>query len=102
VLSHKLGSTRRIELFRSYTAKRAPAEVMGRWTDGEAQGAWDLTAASSRRARPGCALVANPELSSSTSHRPDSDPQSRRQVWEIVNRLKGAKPPVLCAPPPTT
>jgi ABC-2 type transport system ATP-binding protein len=91
VLSPKLEVHETVELFRSfYREGRAPAEVMAEvgLTEKAQARVGTLSGGQQQRLALACALVGNPELLFLDEPTTGLDPQSRRQVWEIVNRFK--------------
>ena len=60
--------------------------------EGAARASARSPAASSSGSRWPAPSWATPSSSSSTSRRPGLDPQSRRQVWDIVNGFKARRP----------
>ena len=98
VLSPKLEVHETLELFRSfYREGRAPADVMtevGLTEKAQARVA-TLSGGQQQRLAVACALVGDPELLFLDEPTTGLDPQSRRGVWEIVNRFKERRRTVL-------
>jgi ABC-2 type transport system ATP-binding protein len=91
VLSPKLEVHETVELFRSfYREGRAPAEVMAEvgLTEKAQARVGTLSGGQQQRLALACALVGNPELLFLDEPTTGLDPQSRRQVWDIVNAFK--------------
>jgi ABC-2 type transport system ATP-binding protein len=98
VLSPKLQVHETVELFRSfYREGRAPEAVMAEvgLTEKAHARVGTLSGGQQQRLALACALVANPELLFLDEPTTGLDPQSRRQVWDIVNRLKEQRRTVL-------
>jgi ABC-2 type transport system ATP-binding protein len=98
VLSPKLEVHETVELFRSfYREGRAPAEVMAEvgLTEKAQARVGSLSGGQQQRLALACALVGNPDLLFLDEPTTGLDPQSRRQVWEIVNRFKEQRRTVL-------
>ncbi|MBZ5497226.1 MAG: ABC transporter ATP-binding protein [Acidobacteriia bacterium] len=77
-------------LFRSfYRDGNDPAEVMKEVGLSEKQKSWvgKLSGGQRQRLAVACALVGNPELLFLDEPTTGLDPQSRRQLWEIIRRL---------------
>jgi len=98
VLSPKLEVHETLELFRSfYREGRAPADVMtevGLTEKAQARVA-TLSGGQQQRLAVACALVGDPELLFLDEPTTGLDPQSRRGVWEVVNRFKERRRTVL-------
>jgi ABC-2 type transport system ATP-binding protein len=98
VLSPKLEVHETVELFRSfYREGRVPAEVLvevGLTEKAQAR-VGTLSGGQQQRLALACALVGNPELLFLDEPTTGLDPQSRRQVWEIVNGFKERRRTVL-------
>jgi ABC-2 type transport system ATP-binding protein len=98
VFSPKLQVHETLELFRSfYREGRAPADVMtsvGLTEKAQAR-VGTLSGGQQQRLALACALVGDPELLFLDEPTTGLDPQSRRQVWDIVNGFKEQKRTVL-------
>ena len=92
VFSEKLEVGETVSLFRSlYREGRPPEEVIAEVGLGEKRRArvGTLSGGQKQRLAVACALVGDPELLFLDEPTTGLDPQSRRQVWDIVNGFKG-------------
>jgi ABC-2 type transport system ATP-binding protein len=81
-----------VELFRSFYAKgHEPLEVLRMVSLEEKRGAWydKLSGGQKQRIAVACALVSDPELLFLDEPTTGLDPQSRRQLWDIIAALRG-------------
>src|SRR5436190_11331880 len=91
VLSEKLQVDETVELFRSfYRRGRAPEAVIRQveLTEKARARVGTLSGGQKQRLAVACALVGDPDLLFLDEPTTGLDPQSRRQVWDIVNRFK--------------
>src|SRR5438477_136525 len=98
VLSEKLLVDETVELFRSfYRRGRAPEAVIRQveLTEKAKARVGTLSGGQKQRLAVACALVGDPELLFLDEPTTGLDPQSRRQVWDIVNDFKASARTVL-------
>jgi len=91
VLSEKLEVGETLSLFRAfYREGREPAEVIDEvgLADKRRARVGTLSGGQKQRLAVACALVGDPELLFLDEPTTGLDPQSRRQVWELVRRFK--------------
>jgi ABC-2 type transport system ATP-binding protein len=89
--SEKLSVYETLVLFRSfYRSGKDPAEVMAAVALTEKAKSWvgKLSGGQRQRLAVACALVGNPDLLFLDEPTTGLDPQSRRQLWEIIRSLK--------------
>jgi ABC-2 type transport system ATP-binding protein len=97
-LSEKLTVLETLTLFRSfYRAGLEPQDVVARVSLSEKAGALvgKLSGGQKQRLAVACALVGDPELLFLDEPTTGLDPQSRRQVWEIIREIRAAGRTVL-------
>src|SRR5439155_1114111 len=97
-LADKLTVAETVRLFRSfYTSSHSVDEVLALVELEEKRGAWvgKLSGGQKQRLAVACALVSRPELLFLDEPTTGLDPQSRRQLWEVVLRFRGAGGTVL-------
>ena len=97
-LSEKLTVLETLTLFRSfYRQGFEPAEVLRRVSLEEKANAWvgKLSGGQKQRLAVACALVGDPELLFLDEPTTGLDPQSRRQLWEIIREIRAAGRTVL-------
>jgi len=90
-LADKLTVEETLVLFGSFYRKGRPAaEVMAEVSLGEKRSSWvsNLSGGQKQRLAVACALVGDPELLFLDEPTTGLDPQSRRQVWDIVRDLR--------------
>jgi len=98
VLSEKLQVDETVALFRSfYRRGRPPEGVIAEveLTEKARARVGTLSGGQKQRLAVACALVGDPELLFLDEPTTGLDPQSRRQVWDIVNSFKAGKRTVL-------
>jgi ABC-2 type transport system ATP-binding protein len=97
-LHEKLTVLETIRLFRSfYSSGHRAEEVLRSVSLEEKAGAWvrALSGGQQQRLSLACALVSDPEILFLDEPTTGLDPQSRRQIWEIVGDLKSRQRTVL-------
>jgi len=97
-LADKLTVEETVRLFRSfYRRSHTVDEVLGLVELGEKRGAWvgKLSGGQKQRLAVACALVSRPELLFLDEPTTGLDPQSRRQLWEVIGRFRAAGGTVL-------
>jgi ABC-2 type transport system ATP-binding protein len=97
-LADKLTVEETVRLFRSfYRASHSVAEVLALVELEEKRGAWvgKLSGGQKQRLAVACALVSRPELLFLDEPTTGLDPQSRRQLWDVVTRFRTAGGTVL-------
>jgi ABC-2 type transport system ATP-binding protein len=90
-LSDKLSVRETLTLFRSfYRAGLEPDEAMRRVSLTEKAGAWvgKLSGGQRQRLAVACALIGDPQLLMLDEPTTGLDPQSRRQLWDIIRELR--------------
>src|SRR5262245_44216125 len=90
-LSEKLTVLETLTLFRSFYHRGvAPTEAMERVSLGEKADAWirNLSGGQKQRLAVACALVGDPELLCLDEPTTGLDPQSRREIWDIVRSYR--------------
>ena len=97
-LADKLTVEETVRLFRSfYLATHSVEEVLGLVGLEEKRTAWvgKLSGGQKQRLAVACALVSRPELLFLDEPTTGLDPQSRRQLWEVIGRFRAAGGTVL-------
>ncbi len=97
-LADKLTVEETVRLFRSfYRSSHAVDEVLALVALEEKRRAWvgKLSGGQKQRLAVACALVSQPELLFLDEPTTGLDPQSRRQLWEVIGRFRGAGGTVL-------
>ena len=97
-LADKLTVLETLTLFRSfYRHGFEPAEVLARVSLEEKANSWvvKLSGGQKQRLAVACALVGDPELLFLDEPTTGLDPQSRRQLWEIIREIRAAGQTVL-------
>jgi len=97
-LAEKLTVEETVRLFRSfYRAAHSVEEVLGLVGLEEKRTAWvgKLSGGQKQRLAVACALVSRPELLFLDEPTTGLDPQSRRQLWEVIGRFRAAGGTVL-------
>ena len=98
VLSEKLLVDETVQLFRSFYRRGRPVEAVIReveLTEKARARVGTLSGGQKQRLAVACALVGDPELIFLDEPTTGLDPQSRRQVWDIVNAFKAGGRTVL-------
>src|SRR5213080_2820908 len=97
-LADKLTVAETVRLFRSfYTSSHSVDEVLALVELEEKRGAWvgKLSGGQKQRLAVACALVSRPELLFLDEPTTGLDPQSRRQLWDVIGRFRAAGGTVL-------
>jgi ABC-2 type transport system ATP-binding protein len=97
-LSERLSVRETLTLFRSFYGRGLdPAEVIARVSLEEKAGAWveKLSGGQKQRLAVACALVGDPDLLFLDEPTTGLDPQSRRQLWEVIRAYRSAGRTVL-------
>jgi ABC-2 type transport system ATP-binding protein len=97
-LAEKLTVAETVQLFASfYRRARSLAEVLATVELAEKRDAWvgKLSGGQKQRLAVACALVSRPELLFLDEPTTGLDPQSRRQLWDVVGRFRAAGGTVL-------
>jgi len=91
-LAEKLTVEETVQMFRSFYRRSRPvAEVLALVELEEKRRSWvgKLSGGQKQRLAIACALVSRPELLFLDEPTTGLDPQSRRQLWEVVSRFRG-------------
>src|SRR5881296_4363230 len=97
-LADKLTVAETVRLFRGfYTSSHTVDEVLGLVELEEKRAAWvgKLSGGQKQRLAVACALVSRPELLFLDEPTTGLDPQSRRQLWDVISRFRAAGGTVL-------
>ncbi len=92
-LPERLSVTEVVDLFRSFYPRSRPADVLLAEVElGEKRDAWvgKLSGGQRQRLAIACALVGEPDILFLDEPTTGLDPQSRRQLWDLVLRFRGA------------
>jgi ABC-2 type transport system ATP-binding protein len=97
-LPDKLSVIETIRLFRSFYRKAVPEDqVLGQVQLQEKRDAWvnKLSGGQRQRLAVACALVCDPDILFLDEPTTGLDPQSRRQMWEVIEQFRAGGGPVL-------